>query len=269
MERRRLTPLQGRVRTKTTKRAARVLIEKYYPRLNPVDFHTNKRVIDEVAIVPSKRLRNKIAGFTTHLMRRIQRGPVRGISFKLQEEERERKVCSKWAALHRTLTSAGPIRARGLGPRPLGGAARGGPRHGRDAPQHRLRQPPGYCHRPGHCHPGARPQGPPRPWCRPPLKWFCGRQHVLVSCRHTQNAPCNATAFFRHTCDAPLISAANPAATPADGRQVMRMSRCIFVDLCSPAYTAAAYPGEKLVCGDGRKVPVLVSDVHAEQPHGA
>ncbi|CEH17351.1 40s ribosomal protein s17 [Ceraceosorus bombacis] len=81
----------GRVRTKTVKRASRVLIERYYPRLNAVDFHTNKRVIDEVAIVPSKRLHNKIAGFTTHLMRRIQKGPVRGISFKLQEEERERK----------------------------------------------------------------------------------------------------------------------------------------------------------------------------------
>ncbi|TCD69781.1 40S ribosomal protein S17 [Steccherinum ochraceum] len=80
----------GRVRTKTTKRASRVLIEKYYPRLT-LDFHTNKRIIDEVAVVPSKRLRNKIAGFTTHLMKRIQKGPVRGISFKLQEEERERK----------------------------------------------------------------------------------------------------------------------------------------------------------------------------------
>jgi len=80
----------GRVRTKTVKKASRVIIEKYYPRLT-LDFQTNKKICSEVAIIASKRLRNKIAGFTTHLMRRIQRGPVRGISFKLQEEERERK----------------------------------------------------------------------------------------------------------------------------------------------------------------------------------
>ena len=113
--------LQGRVRTKTVKKASRVIIEKYYARLT-LDFHTNKRVAEEVAIIQSKRLRNKIAGFTTvrlapvtprayqmqrqvirsipeplsmqHLMRRIQRGPVRGISLKLQVSE----LCSQSAA---------------------------------------------------------------------------------------------------------------------------------------------------------------------------
>ncbi|XP_074564965.1 small ribosomal subunit protein eS17-like [Curcuma longa] len=81
----------GRVRTKTVKKSSRQVIERYYSRMT-LDFHTNKKILEEVAIIPSKRLRNKIAGFSTHLMRRIQRGPVRGISLKLQEEERERRM---------------------------------------------------------------------------------------------------------------------------------------------------------------------------------
>lgn len=52
------------MRTKTVKRASRQIIEKYYNRLT-LDFHTNKRVAEEVAVIQSKRLRNKIAGFTT------------------------------------------------------------------------------------------------------------------------------------------------------------------------------------------------------------
>jgi small subunit ribosomal protein S17e len=71
--------------------ASKAIIEAYYSRLT-LDFNTNKRVAEEVAIIPTKRLRNKIAGFTTHVMKRIQRGPVRGISLKLQEEERERRM---------------------------------------------------------------------------------------------------------------------------------------------------------------------------------
>ena len=63
---------------------------KYY-RLT-TDFHINKRIIDDIAIIQTKRLRNMIAGYTTHLMSRIQKGPVKGISLKLQEEERDRKM---------------------------------------------------------------------------------------------------------------------------------------------------------------------------------
>merc|ERR1712107_67114 len=72
-------------------KAARVIVEKYYAKLT-LDFQMNKKIAEEVATIPSKRLRNKIAGFTTHLMKRIQKGPVRGISLKLQEEERERRM---------------------------------------------------------------------------------------------------------------------------------------------------------------------------------
>eukprot|EP00690_Seculamonas_sp_ecuadoriensis_P000651 EC813305.1.p2 GENE.EC813305.1~~EC813305.1.p2 ORF type:complete len:135 (+),score=57.16 EC813305.1:23-427(+) len=81
----------GRVRTKTVKKAARLVIEKFYAKLTG-DFQTNKRIVEEVAVLPSKKLRNKIAGFVTHLMKRIQRGPGRGISLKLQEEEREKRL---------------------------------------------------------------------------------------------------------------------------------------------------------------------------------
>eukprot|EP01088_Endostelium_zonatum_P004406 TRINITY_DN15649_c0_g1_i1.p1 TRINITY_DN15649_c0_g1~~TRINITY_DN15649_c0_g1_i1.p1 ORF type:complete len:216 (-),score=74.21 TRINITY_DN15649_c0_g1_i1:72-719(-) len=80
----------GRVRTKTVKKASRLIIERYYPKLT-TDFQQNKSICKEVADIPTKKLRNKVAGFVTHLMRRIALGPVRGISYKLQEEERERK----------------------------------------------------------------------------------------------------------------------------------------------------------------------------------
>ncbi|CAN0879395.1 40S ribosomal protein S17 [Linum grandiflorum] len=69
----------GRVRTKTVKKSSRQVIERYYSKMT-LDFHTNKKILEEVAIIPSKRLRNKIAGFSTHLMKRIQKGPVRGMA---------------------------------------------------------------------------------------------------------------------------------------------------------------------------------------------
>jgi small subunit ribosomal protein S17e len=55
----------GRVRTKTVKKSAKVIIERYYPKLT-LDFETNKRICDEIAVIASKRLRNKVR--ITHLI---------------------------------------------------------------------------------------------------------------------------------------------------------------------------------------------------------
>ena len=66
--------IMGRVRTKTVKKAARVIIEKYYTKLT-LDFDTNKRIIEEVAVIPSKPLRNKVdlsnLNFFTNMMTNI------------------------------------------------------------------------------------------------------------------------------------------------------------------------------------------------------
>lgn len=47
---------------KTVKKSAKVIIERYYPKLT-LDFETNKRICDEIAIIASKRLRNKVSPF--------------------------------------------------------------------------------------------------------------------------------------------------------------------------------------------------------------
>ena len=57
----------GRVRTKTVKKSAKVIIERYYPKLT-LDFETNKRICDEIAIIASKRLRNKVCFHSTWSM---------------------------------------------------------------------------------------------------------------------------------------------------------------------------------------------------------
>jgi small subunit ribosomal protein S17e len=45
--------------SQTVKKSAKVIIERYYPKLT-LDFETNKRICDEIAIIASKRLRNKV-----------------------------------------------------------------------------------------------------------------------------------------------------------------------------------------------------------------
>jgi ribosomal S17-like protein len=47
------------------KKSAKVIIERYYPKLT-LDFETNKRLCDEIAIIASKRLRNKVRSGFAH-----------------------------------------------------------------------------------------------------------------------------------------------------------------------------------------------------------
>ena len=48
----------GRVRTKTVKKSAKVIIERYYPKLS-LDFETNKRICDEVRCATAATARAK------------------------------------------------------------------------------------------------------------------------------------------------------------------------------------------------------------------
>jgi len=59
----------GKVRTTVVKRTARKLLEKY-PDLFNGDFEHNKKVVSMLVELRSKKLRNQIAGYITHLVNR-------------------------------------------------------------------------------------------------------------------------------------------------------------------------------------------------------
>ena len=57
----------GKVRTTLVKRTARKLLEKY-PELFTGDFEHNKKMVSQLIEYDSKKLRNQIAGYITHLV---------------------------------------------------------------------------------------------------------------------------------------------------------------------------------------------------------
>jgi small subunit ribosomal protein S17e len=59
--------VMGRIRTRDIKTKAIDLIEKYQ---FTTDFEKNKLIISELDIELTKRMRNKIAGYVTRIMRR-------------------------------------------------------------------------------------------------------------------------------------------------------------------------------------------------------
>jgi len=58
----------GNVRTRVIKSTARKLLE-YYPDLFKPDFEYNKRLVAKLINTKSKKVRNQIAGYITHLLK--------------------------------------------------------------------------------------------------------------------------------------------------------------------------------------------------------
>lgn len=80
----------GKIRGRAIKSAARQVIEGYFSRINN-DFENNLAVVKDVTLTQNKKTRNTLAGYITHLYKRIQKGDVKGVQIKAHEEEKERR----------------------------------------------------------------------------------------------------------------------------------------------------------------------------------
>ncbi|MFH1332350.1 MAG: 30S ribosomal protein S17e [archaeon] len=59
----------GRIKTRLIKRTVNSLIAKY-PEKFKDNFEENKKLVEDVAEIPSKKLRNVIAGYITRLVKK-------------------------------------------------------------------------------------------------------------------------------------------------------------------------------------------------------
>jgi len=64
----------GKIRTELIKRSAKHIIEAY-PNSFSTDFRGNKKRLIEVAVIPSNKIRNQIAGYITRIKKLEARSP--------------------------------------------------------------------------------------------------------------------------------------------------------------------------------------------------
>ncbi|MFA4639779.1 30S ribosomal protein S17e [Pyrococcus kukulkanii] len=65
----------GKIRQGFIKRVARELVDRY-PNEFTTDFEYNKKKVQELTNVTSKKIRNRIAGYVTKLMRMKKEGKI-------------------------------------------------------------------------------------------------------------------------------------------------------------------------------------------------
>lgn len=94
----------GKVRTETVKRAARELIERF-PEKFTNEYEANKAAVNEVMKAPSKKLRNRIAGYVTrlkvtdaHRTTMMQMSPEAQLGLGEEEEEQTEQESTPVAA---------------------------------------------------------------------------------------------------------------------------------------------------------------------------
>jgi small subunit ribosomal protein S17e len=94
----------GKVRTETVKRAARELIERF-PEKFTNEYEANKAAVNEVMKAPSKKLRNRIAGYVTrlkvtdaHRITMMQMSPEAQLGLGEEEEEQTEQESTPAAA---------------------------------------------------------------------------------------------------------------------------------------------------------------------------
>lgn len=69
--RKRILNIMGKVRTAAVKAITREIVREYQGQLLHDSFEHNKDIVSKVAVIHSKRLRNRIAGYVTHQMKLI------------------------------------------------------------------------------------------------------------------------------------------------------------------------------------------------------
>jgi len=59
----------GRIKTGDIKKASFELLDKY-PEKFGKDFKENKKILEELNLIEEKKVRNKVAGYITHIIKR-------------------------------------------------------------------------------------------------------------------------------------------------------------------------------------------------------
>ncbi len=81
----------GQIKTRFIKSFGERLLEKYPDKFS-ANFEKNKKALDELGVTVSKKVRNLIAGYLVHVIRRKKKGQPLKIAYYQKPNSRKRKT---------------------------------------------------------------------------------------------------------------------------------------------------------------------------------